>query len=295
MGNSAAAKNDDTLIYNVRGPNQKMEMIVNSSRIITLEHPIQEVFSNNDQIIQAKGLSANEVQLFAVTPGITQVNLRDADKKIYTIDVQVIGDTRELAQLLQQEFPTSSLKLRTIATGVLISGFVEDPEEIMQIRTISEEFYPRVLLNVEVSGINQVLLHVKIVEVSRTKLARCGFDWWQVDPTGGQVAANGAGGVGAIDIQESLITMNTNTTLGFQAVNNASSFFGVLEALRQDNLAKVWSEPSLVTYNGRPATFLAGGEVPIQSGGGLGVPTNTHTNSSEPRSSSFRSYLVTAE
>jgi len=56
----------------------------------------------------------------------------------------------------------------------------------------------------------------------------------------------------------------------FDILGGSSDFFGVLEALRQDNLAKVLAEPTLVTTSGRPAFFQAGGEVPIPVPQGLG-------------------------
>jgi pilus assembly protein CpaC len=46
-------------------------------------------------------------------------------------------------------------------------------------------------------------------------------------------------------------------------VGDDNSFFGFLEALRDNNLAKVLAEPTLVTVSGRPASFNAGGEFPI--------------------------------
>jgi Flp pilus assembly secretin CpaC len=41
------------------------------------------------------------------------------------------------------------------------------------------------------------------------------------------------------------------------------AFLGFVSALRQGGLAKVLAEPRLVTLNGRPASFLAGGELAV--------------------------------
>jgi pilus assembly protein CpaC len=56
-------------------------------------------------------------------------------------------------------------------------------------------------------------------------------------------------------------------------VTNKAMFFGVLDALRQDNLAKILAEPSLVCISGRPATFLEGGQIPVPEPQGLGTVT----------------------
>jgi len=44
----------------------------------------------------------------------------------------------------------------------------------------------------------------------------------------------------------------------------ANAFYGVLGAMRQDNLAKLCSEPNLVAISGRPAYILSGGSIGYQ-------------------------------
>jgi pilus assembly protein CpaC len=60
-------------------------------------------------------------------------------------------------------------------------------------------------------------------------------------------------------------------TFVFGVVNGTSAFFGILEALRQDNLAKIMAEPTLVTISGRPAYFNVGGEFPVPVPQSLGT------------------------
>jgi hypothetical protein len=64
----------------------------------------------------------------------------------------------------------------------------------------------------------------------------------------------------------------SNLFLGVLRQN--SGFIGFLQALRDENVAKLLAEPRLVTMSGRPASFLSGGEqaVPIPAGlGQVGV------------------------
>lgn len=44
-----------------------------------------------------------------------------------------------------------------------------------------------------------------------------------------------------------------------------------MEALEQNNIAKLLDQPTLVAQNGRPAEFLSGGEIPIAIASGLGT------------------------
>jgi pilus assembly protein CpaC len=119
-----------------------------------------------------------------------------------------------------------------------------------------------------------VLLHVKAMEVSRTKLRALGFDW--VAMSNGDLFVQGVSGLiggvakGASDGMAG-VSASPSATMQFDIVNGNSAFFGVLEALRQDNLAKILAEPTLVTTSGRPAYFQVGGEVPYLVPQGLGT------------------------
>jgi pilus assembly protein CpaC len=59
-------------------------------------------------------------------------------------------------------------------------------------------------------------------------------------------------------------------------VGNGGSFFGFVEALRENDLARLLAEPTLVTLDGRPANFNVGGQVPIPLQQALGVTTVTY-------------------
>ena len=254
-----------SIIHKIQSASERQEMTVNTSRILTLDAKIPQAQVNNPEIVELTPLSPTEIQMFAKNPGVTQVNLWDENERIYTIDVIVFGDARELSLLLESEFPNSALRVVPVSTGVLISGYVDQPEHVSAIVEIAEQYYPNVLKNMKVGGVHQVLLHVKVMEVSRTKLRTLGFDWSQVSGSNmfvssvaglltGVSPAAGAVGAGAATV---------NDTFYFQVIDGADAFFGVLEALRQDDLMKVLAEPTLVAVSGRPAYFQVGGEFPI--------------------------------
>ncbi len=267
-----------SIIHQVKSENEQQQMVVNTSRILTLERKIPQAQVNNPEILDLTPLSPTDIQLAAKKAGVTQVNLWDEDNNIYTVDVIVYGDTRELEMILSEQFPNASLKLRGYADSVLISGYVEHAHDVTSIVRIAETFYPnKVTTRLQVGGVQQVLLHVKVMEVSRTKLRELGFDWAYI--SGSNVIASGAAGLlqtatPASGTDPASIAINSGNFL-FNIINGPSTFFGVLEAMRQDNLAKILAEPTLVTVSGRPASFQSGGEVPVTTGGGLGVPSNT--------------------
>jgi len=129
-------------------------------------------------VVDLTPLSPNVIQIFAKKPGITQINLWDEKDHVHAIDVVVFGDARELSLVLQQQFPHATVTVRPSANSVILSGFVPEPDQAAQIQKIAEDYSPKVVNLLKVGGVQQVLLHVKVMEVSRTKLREMGFDFW---------------------------------------------------------------------------------------------------------------------
>jgi pilus assembly protein CpaC len=251
----------ESIIRRIRSSRERLDLKVNQSRILTLGQKITQAQVNNPALLDLTALSPTEIQIAAKKAGVTQVNLWGADNQIYSIDVLIFGDAEELTVLLRREFPKASIHVIPVANGALISGYVDQPEHVSRILQIAEEFYPKVISNLTVGGVQQVLLHVRVMEVSRTKLRSLGFDWSKV--TGQNVIVSGISGLLASVSPAAAPTAASSATFAFHVVDGTSAFFGVLEALRQDNLMKVLAEPTLVTVSGRPAFFNVGGEFPI--------------------------------
>jgi len=256
--------------FQVEQPNQRLEMIVNSSRIFTLDKKIPKAQVNNPDLLRLTPLAPNKIQVSALKPGVTQVNLWAEDGSISTIDIIVIGDGRELQMLLESEFPNSTIKVRPLNSSVVLSGFVDRPDAVSRIVQMAEDYYPRVINNITVGGVQQVMLKVKVYEVSRTKLRTLGFDYASFSGNDFMVQSV-SGIISSVANSTQEVTTNAADTITFGVLNNNSTFFGFIEALRQNNLAKLLSEPTLVSVSGRPASFLSGGEVPIQVASGLGT------------------------
>ena len=66
---------NNPLVYKVHAANERLELIVNTSRILTLDQKIPQVQVNNPDIVELHPLSPNEVQIYARAAGVTQVNL----------------------------------------------------------------------------------------------------------------------------------------------------------------------------------------------------------------------------
>lgn len=251
------------VIHKVEGANQRIEMIVNTSRLLTLDTNIPRAQVSNEEIVELTAVSPTQIQMLAKKPGVTQVNLWDVDDEIHTIDVIVYGDAQELSMLLKSRFPKSSLTVVPLASSVLIDGYVDDPAQVDNIIKIAEDYHPKVINNIRVGGVQQVLLQVRVMEVSRTKLRSVGMDWANISSSGDFVFSSVSGLLAAVSNTAQSVTTTGGETFAFGIVEPGNSFFAILELLQQRNLAKILAEPNVVALSGRPAFFNSGGEFPI--------------------------------
>jgi pilus assembly protein CpaC len=256
----------------------RLEMTVNTSRLLTLDLKVPRAQVNNKDVVDLQALSPNTIQVSAKKPGVTQVNLWDEKGQIHAIDVIVFADPRPLRMLLQSQFPHATINVTPSNSGVILSGMVTDPDDANQIIKIAEDYYPKVISRIKVAGVQQILLHVKVMEVSRTKLREMGFDFWTnnnsfflASSPAGLLNSNGAAGAPSGGSFGAPATSAAGDTFRFGVVSDSFAFFGFLDALRQYQMAKVMAEPTLVTVSGRPAFFNSGGEFPILIPSGLGT------------------------
>lgn len=264
------------VVQHITAANTKVEMTVNGSRILKLDSPIPRAQVGNPELLAFTVLSENEVQIHAKKAGITTVNLWNDKDEVFTVDVIITGDVRELAGLLKAQFPTASVKLYpTQASTLVIYGYVDRPDYVNTIMQIAEDYYPKVINNMTVGGSQQVLLHVKVMEVSRSQLKALGVDFAAF--SGDSFGASTISGlltksnpVASVFRTGASFTTSGAETLQFGIVNDPSGFVGFLEALKKEDLLKVLAEPNLVTVSGRPASYLVGGEMPYPQPTGFG-------------------------
>jgi pilus assembly protein CpaC len=261
----ASDANPTSPYFHVTGNDDRLKMVVNTSRFLLLDKRIPQVQVNNPEILGVVPVSPNQVQISAKRTGVTQVNLWGEDKRIYTVTVIVMGDAAELSELLKSYFPRSTLSVVPInGASVMISGYVEKQDEVPRIVAIAAKYFPDVINNMTVSGTQTGIVRVKVYEVSRTKLRNLGFDWAQVS-TGGGVVWSGVNGLLNSSASFGPPAGAPDNLLKFSVVGGGGSFYGVLNALREDGLAKLMSEPNVVAQSGRPAYVLVGGEYGYQT------------------------------
>jgi pilus assembly protein CpaC len=285
----ASAQDDprNSLIFQVQTKQTSLSLIEKSSRVIALNNRIKTVDGFDPAVVKVTTIGdpqrpevndPRKIRVTAVAPGLTSLILVDETGESYVVEVLVSGDTKQLEAIIRRGFPDSSVHAIKVKDSVLLLGWVNQPDQLTPIVEIAEQFHPKVLNYLRVSGIQQVMLQVKIMEVQRGRIRTMGFNFLNLRdgsyvtstpgsiatlaslaaPFGGPAGVTGAPG---------------NATAMFGVITNNNVFQGFIEALKQESLLRILAEPTLVTVNGRPANFLSGGEFPILVPGGLGTVT----------------------
>lgn len=281
------SKND--VVYQPSGSQGEITLMEGDTRLIQIPSRIKSVDGFDETLVKVLAIQgvANQVRVTGLTPGATKVILKDENDQYYTIEVYVTGDTRQLESVIRNAFPEASVTAVKVKDAVLLTGWVNQQDQLTPIVSIAEQYFPKVLNYMKVGGVQQVLLRVKIMEVQRSRIRKFGFNFLQLGehgyvhslpgtlaPLAGSVssspvavpfAGTSSAGVGTVGFN------NSTVTFGIAAGN--SYFNGFLEALKEERLLKILAEPNLVTVNGRQADFLSGGSFPVPVPQSLGTVT----------------------
>jgi pilus assembly protein CpaC len=218
--------------------------------------------------------------------GITRVTLVDEKGGREVVDVVVQPDVEHLRNVLRQTVPTANIQLMPASENTIVmSGTASHAEDIDCLVKTAQSLGFQVINCMRVGGVMQVQLDVVMANVSRSELRRMAFDFIEAgqhhvfsSTVGGALTLPSAGLEGNL-LGNPIIRNTIGQTQGAFAngflgvFNDEQAFFGFLQALRDEGLSKLLSEPRIVTLSGRPATINSGGEVPVVSANGLGTTT----------------------
>jgi pilus assembly protein CpaC len=178
------------------------------------------------------------------------------DKLVVTGQVKDAVEATHIMQILRANAPTSgpqgasSIPVQQAVLNMGAGGV--DPitgqlRQSLDSYVIQGEQYVINLLRIP--GEQQVMLKVTVAEVSRAASRSIGLNEIIRNSLGVPVVSNATG--------QANLQPNINAILDNGRVTLA------IDALRNVNLARSLAEPNLVTLNGRPAFFQAGGEFPV--------------------------------
>ncbi len=259
---------------------QKLTLTVGKSVIISSSDPVKRVSLGAQEIADAVVLTPRQISVIGKAPGVTNLTIWGADEKVAAVlDIQVSPDVARLKEMIQTIFPEEK-NLRVDAThdSLTLSGTLSSASSLSQVLALSEAHLPKggkTVNLLDVGGVHQVMLEVKVAEMDRNVVKRLGFNF-----NVSYFFSNGLELVLA-NVLNNLSTSGKLSATGSINKLPPAGHFGIsqfVDALRENGLVKILAEPNLITLSGKTANFLAGGEFPVpvpQSAAGIGGVTVT--------------------
>ncbi len=267
---------DSVPVFHVVSAHSELSLIHLQSRVIEFSKRIEVVDGFNPEILNVAPVSPTQIRIRAENTGVTAMTVKDETGAHYTLEIFVEGDVRELKAHLRRLFPGAALDVSSLKDSVVVRGWVTEPEAIPQIMAVAKQMYPTVHNQMRVGGVPGVQMHVKILEVQRSKLQQLGVNFvvsgqrYAISNTIGGVA-NLSGLTAPFGAPPVPTVTATGIPLQFAVTGSTDRFQGFIDALTTESLAKTLAEPTLLTTSGRPASLLSGGEFPILVPSGLGT------------------------
>jgi len=260
----------------------KLNVVMGKSVIVKSAEQVKRVSIADPAIANFVLTSPNEIYITGKAPGFTNMTLWK-DKGQYSIyDIEVGYDVSRLKRQIQEILPEEKgLRVTAIHDSITLSGQVSSTSNLSQVMAVARAYAPegKVQNLVEVRGVHQVMLEVRVAEMQRSLGRRLGVNF-------NYVTESGKFGINRLaDLTTLVKPDNANLSSSgpfsmfvapavnalFRFTSSGTTWTGFIDALKADGLVKILAEPTLIALSGQSASFLAGGEFPVPVPQGLGT------------------------
>ncbi|KWB46494.1 type II and III secretion system protein family protein [Burkholderia ubonensis] len=274
----------------LRGPNcvgavresTSVSVPLGKSMLVPMPEPVRNRTIGNPAVAQATMVSPQTLYILGLSVGTTNMIVQGKSGACRIIDVAVGADAGGLQASLGQLMPGErDIHVSTAADTIVLAGNVSSAQAAQQAAAIAKAYANAggggangangdsksggtVLNMLTVTAPQQVMLEVKVAEVSKTLINQLGS------------AFNIQGGFGSWSgaLVSNLLAGVASGIVANKANNRP--FRVAVDAQNTDDLVKILAEPNLVTISGQEATFLAGGKIFIpvpqsNTGGGTTI------------------------
>ena len=254
---------------------RKLSITAGKSVIVEAERPVSRMSIAEPEIADAVVLSKQQLYVTGKTPGVTNLSLWQNGRLSAIYDVEVNPDIARLKETLHKLFPREALEVTATHDNITLSGTVSGTGTLDQVLRLAEPYAPgKVVSLLSVGGVQQVMLEVRVAEMKRSLARRLGTNFNYISESGQNL------GISLLNQLTSLpeegwpsnpleVSENINYIFNFLGDGDSWTFF--FDALKEEGLAEVLAEPTLIALSGQSAEFLAGGEFPILVPNALGT------------------------
>jgi pilus assembly protein CpaC len=245
---------------------------------------IQRISLANGDLAEAVAVNPREVLINGKAPGETSLLIWQQGGPRLLFDLTVRPSTTRLEEVrgqLAKELPGQDVSVYLEGDNVFVHGTAKDMVSADRAAVMAATLGKVVNLLHVTTPVEepQILIKVRFVDVDRSMSSQLGFNLFS---TG---AARTIGGVTTQQYAPPLVQVPTPGSPVSTTLSNALNLFlyrpdlnlgATIEALEAKNLLQILAEPNVLAMNGKPASFISGGEFPVpvvQGGANVGAVT----------------------
>ena len=249
-----------------------LRIVTGKSLILNTRAPVRRVSIASSECAELIMISPRQLYLTGKKPGMTNLTMWGRDGGIVGVyDLQIAPDVTLLKKRLHEVLPDENgIKVMPSGDFITLSGEVSSASALTTALSMAEPFAPKKIVNVmSVGGVQQVMLEVKVAEMSRVALKRLGVNF--AGSSNGDQFYSFLNNLTGLDPDKGVINMSSKIQGVIRTTIGGTVLDVFLDALKKDGLVKILAEPNLVCISGETANFLAGGELPIPLPQALGT------------------------
>ncbi|HEY3598879.1 MAG TPA: pilus assembly protein N-terminal domain-containing protein [Paraburkholderia sp.] len=290
---------------NCTGPVGETSTVVvplGKSTLVNLGEPVRQRTVGNPSIVQTMLVSPQTLYLLGSDIGTTNMIVQGKGGSCSVIDVVVGADPAGLQQTIVKLMPNErGVQVTAAGDALVLTGTVTDATVAERIIELAHAFTlrpnaalppptahggplgiagaapapaaganggdrsQRVINMMHIAAPQQVMLEVKVAEVSKTL----------IDQLGAQANLQGSIGTWSFGLLAQFLSGGLGIAAAAKSNNLPLNL--AIDAQKTDQLVKILAEPNLMAISGQEASFLAGGKVfiPVPQSNGTGGTTIT--------------------
>ena len=283
-----------------------MDLVIGKSTLMRVPSPVTRISLGNPNVADVTLISPTELYLLGKSYGSTNLIIWRKGGGATAIDVNVNIDYGRMEKKLRELMPEeASIKVRPAADSVILTGMVSSAVKAKYAEDIANAFVrdvnkslvlptptegkatatsvsiggggggaataaatiagAKVVNLLQIAEAQQVMLEVTIAEVSKTLLDKLGASFDLTRRNGNWL----------FNLSSNLLSGGAGVLSAIKGGHGTSL---ILDAEKNDGLAKILAEPNIVAISGQEASFLAGGKIFIpvaRSNAATGIATIT--------------------
>jgi pilus assembly protein CpaC len=251
-----------------QSPFPQIHLAAGGSTVLTTDFPIRRIAVTSASVANATVVEPQEILLDGKAPGTVSLIIW-GDGRRMQYDVVVDPPPAPLQQQIRALFPGEQVQVAMSDDAIVLAGRPSSNTVALRIAEIAAKSSAKsqVINLMQLPGSadsQQVMLQVRLAEVDQRALTEVGaslftspegFHDWIGRTTTQQFAAP------ALNTRENELTFTD--FLNLVILNTKYDMGVVIRALQSKGFFQSLAEPTLITYNGQEASFLAGGEIPV--------------------------------